>query len=135
MIAGGVVVARLMLTAEMQPGSVWRNSYSSVILPPWYLLPYYALMRGLYEVLPGMIVGAMALLLPVVWPWLRADLARTGRGRVVFLLAWASCVAAYGTLGWSGTQPPEEAALLIGRVAACVLFGFVAVTAVLGRRA
>jgi ubiquinol-cytochrome c reductase cytochrome b subunit len=90
------------------------------IVPEWYLLPFYAILRAIdFAVGPisaklgGLIlmVGAIAVLF--VLPWLDTSKVRSMRyrpiARIFFLVFVVVCLA----LGWCGAQSPD---LLVGGV-------------------
>jgi len=78
------------------------------IVPEWYLLPFYAILRAIPDKLGGVIAmfGSIAVLF--VLPWLDTSKVRSMRFRpmaqVFFLIFVAACLA----LGWCGAQLPDN---------------------------
>jgi ubiquinol-cytochrome c reductase cytochrome b subunit len=78
------------------------------IVPEWYLLPFYAILRAVPDKLLGVIAmfGAIAVLF--VLPWLDTSRVRSMRYRPVarqfFLLFVVTCVG----LGWCGAKTPDH---------------------------
>jgi ubiquinol-cytochrome c reductase cytochrome b subunit len=86
------------------------------IVPEWYLLPFYAILRAIPSKLGGVLAmfGAIAVLFLV--PWLDTSRVRSTRYRPVykwfFWLFVVTCLA----LGYLGAKPPEGAYLFWARV-------------------
>jgi ubiquinol-cytochrome c reductase cytochrome b subunit len=79
------------------------------IVPEWYFLPFYAILRAIPNKLGGVILmfGAIAVLF--VLPWLDTSKVRSMRyrpaARLYFLIFFVACLV----LGWCGAHPPDEA--------------------------
>jgi ubiquinol-cytochrome c reductase cytochrome b/c1 subunit len=77
------------------------------IVPEWYYLPFYAILRSIPDKLTGVIAlfGSIAIL--AFLPWLDTSPVKSARYRpqyrVFFWLFVATCVL----LGWLGSKPPE----------------------------
>ena len=86
------------------------------IVPEWYFLPYYAILRAIPNKLLGVIAmfGSIAVLFLV--PWLDTSRVRSARYRPLykwfFWLFVITCLA----LGYLGAKPPEGAYLTFGRI-------------------
>ena len=92
------------------------------IVPEWYFLPFYAILRAVPNKLGGvlMMFGAIAVLF--VLPWLDSSPVRSMRFRPLarwFFFLW---VFAFGVLLWVGGKPPEEPYVTIGRFATAYYF-------------
>ena len=78
------------------------------IVPEWYLLPFYAILRALPNKLLGVIAmfGAIATLF--VLPWLDTSKVRSMRyrptARIYFFLLFLACLV----LGYCGAHPPDD---------------------------
>jgi ubiquinol-cytochrome c reductase cytochrome b subunit len=87
------------------------------IVPEWYFLPYYAILRAIPDKLLGVLAMFGSLLILFVLPWLDTSRVRSGRFRPVFKwffwLFAIDCVV----LGFAGAYPPEGWWLTIGRLA------------------
>ena len=92
------------------------------IVPEWYFLPFYAILRAIPNKLLGVIAMFSALLVLLALPWLDTSKVRSGRYRPMFKgLFWifvADCIF----LGIIGGKPPEGAWILYGRLATAYYF-------------
>ena len=86
------------------------------IVPEWYFLPFYAILRAIPDKLMGVIAMFAAILVLFVIPWLDTSRVRSARYRPIykwfFWLFVITCVA----LGYLGAKPPEGGYLFWGRV-------------------
>jgi ubiquinol-cytochrome c reductase cytochrome b subunit len=77
------------------------------IVPEWYLLPFYAILRAIPDKLSGVLGLAGALAMLFALPWLDTSKVRSMRYRPtarIFFLVWVAFVMA---LGWCGSQEPD----------------------------
>ncbi len=98
------------------------------IVPEWYFLPFYAILRATPDILfiPAKLAGVIlmfgSIILVAVLPWLDPSKVRSAKFRPiykqVFWLFLIDCVV----LGYCGAQPPEGSALVISRVAMVYYF-------------
>ena len=102
------------------------------IVPEWYFLPFYAILRAIPDKLGGVLFmfGAIAVLF--VLPWLDKSPVRSGRFRpifkVFFWLLFADCIL----LGYLGAKPAEGIYGVLSRLAtAWYFFHFLLVLPVL----
>jgi ubiquinol-cytochrome c reductase cytochrome b subunit len=77
------------------------------IVPEWYLLPFYAILRAIPDKLMGVggLVGALVMLF--ILPWLDTSKVRSMRYRPtarIFFFFWILSVI---VLGWCGSQEPD----------------------------
>jgi quinol-cytochrome oxidoreductase complex cytochrome b subunit len=93
------------------------------IVPEWYLLPYYAMLRSIPQKLIGVLVLAGAILTLFFVPWLDSSKVRSCRFRPVMKqLFWvfaADCVM----LGYVGSQTADASLNLAGIVVPLVWLG------------
>ncbi|HEY9536965.1 MAG TPA: cytochrome b/b6 [Kiloniellaceae bacterium] len=87
------------------------------IVPEWYFLPFYAILRSIPDKLLGVIAmfGSIAVLF--VLPWLDSSPVKSGRFRPLFRLFFVLLIVDVVALGFVGANPPEGIWLVIGRVA------------------
>ncbi|MGE0095356.1 MAG: cytochrome bc complex cytochrome b subunit [Alphaproteobacteria bacterium] len=92
------------------------------IVPEWYFLPYYAILRSIPDKLLGVIAMFGSLLILFVLPWLDTSKVRSARFRPIYKkLFWvflADCIV----LGWVGYNPPEGHFIVIGQIATAYYF-------------
>ena len=106
------------------------------IVPEWYFLPYYAILRATPDnfiggwigfvlvdaKLAGVILMFAATLILFAVPWLDRSPVRSARFRPIYKQLFWVLVADYIVLGWIGANPPEGMYLVIGRIATAYYF-------------
>ena len=92
------------------------------IVPEWYLLPFYAILRAIPDKLGGVIALATALLVLFIVPWLDTSKVRSARFRPIYKQLFWVLVADTLVLGWIGRMPPEGAYVVIGQLATAYYF-------------
>lgn len=92
------------------------------IVPEWYLLPYYAILRAIPNKLIG--VGAMVGTIMILFlvPWLDTSPVRSARFRPMFKQFFWILVADCVLLTYAGGQPPEGIWLILSRIGAAYYF-------------
>jgi quinol-cytochrome oxidoreductase complex cytochrome b subunit len=98
------------------------------IVPEWYLLPFYAILRSVPNILfieaklAGVITMFASILILFFLPWLDKSPVRSATFRPIYkILFWiflADCIL----LGWVGGQHPEGLPLILGRVGTLYYF-------------
>lgn len=92
------------------------------IVPEWYFLPFYAILRSIPDKLSGVLAMFSAIGVLFVLPWLDTHPVRSGRFRPFYRWFFWVLVADCFILGWVGANPPEGSFLLIGRLATAYYF-------------
>jgi ubiquinol-cytochrome c reductase cytochrome b/c1 subunit len=94
------------------------------IVPEWYFLPFYAILRSIPDKLLGVIMmfGSIAML--ALLPWLDTSKVRSAVYRPVFKWVFFIFVAVCLGLGWVGSQPPQGVLLTVGRVLTALYFAY-----------
>ncbi|MGC6511207.1 MAG: cytochrome b [Parvibaculales bacterium] len=92
------------------------------IVPEWYLLPFYAILRAVPDKLGGVIamVGAIAILF--VLPWLDTSKVRSARYRPLFRQFFIIFVANCLLLGYLGAMPAEGIYIVLARIGTIYYF-------------
>jgi ubiquinol-cytochrome c reductase cytochrome b subunit len=92
------------------------------IVPEWYLLPFYAILRAIPDKLTGVIAmfGSIALLM--LLPWLDTSRVRSAKFRPIFKQVYWLFVIDCLILGYIGANPPEGWYIVIGRIATAYYF-------------
>ncbi len=94
------------------------------IVPEWYFLPFYAILRAVPDKLMGVLLMFAAVLVLFFLPWLDRHKIRSASFRPFyrqfFWLFFLNCLI----LGWVGAMPAEGMYVLISRVATSYYFGF-----------
>jgi quinol-cytochrome oxidoreductase complex cytochrome b subunit len=92
------------------------------IVPEWYLLPYYAILRSVPNKLLGVILAFGSIFLLFVVPWLDTSPVRSARFRPVYKWVFWLLVIDVLALGWVGANPPEGLVVTVGQIATLYYF-------------
>ena len=92
------------------------------IVPEWYLLPYYAILRSVPNKLLGVIMAFGAIFLLFLVPWLDSSPVRSARFRPVYKWVFWLLVIDVVALGWVGANPPEGLVVTVGQIATLYYF-------------
>ena len=92
------------------------------IVPEWYFLPFYAILRAVPDKLGGVLLMFAAIFVLFVLPWLDRSPVRSARFRPVFRiffwLLFIDCIA----LGYLGGKPAEGVYVALSRIATAWYF-------------
>ncbi len=102
------------------------------IVPEWYFLPFYAILRAVPDKLLGVILMFGSILVLFVLPWLDTSKVRSGMFRPVFKQLFWIFVADCILLGVVGAYPPEGMWIIVGRLATAYYFFFFGILPVVG---
>jgi ubiquinol-cytochrome c reductase cytochrome b/c1 subunit len=103
------------------------------IVPEWYFLPFYAILRAVPDKLGGVVLMLGAILILFVIPWLDTSRVRSATFRPVYKGFFWIFVVNGLVLGWIGANPPEGAYIIIGRIATIYYFAhFILVMPIVG---
>ena len=92
------------------------------IVPEWYLLPFYAILRSVPDKLLGVIAMFAAIFVLVILPWLDTSKIRSAVFRPLFRQFYWILFIDVLILGYMGAMPAEGLYLLIARVATAYYF-------------
>ena len=94
------------------------------IVPEWYLLPYYAILRsitfsifGIPAKLLGVICSFGSLFMLFIVPWLDTSPVRSARFRPIYKWVFWLLVIDVLALGWVGFNPPQGIVVSVGQIA------------------
>ncbi len=94
------------------------------IVPEWYYLPFYAILRAVPSKLGGVVAMFSAILVLCFLPWLNTSKVRSAKYRPVFkVFFWLFVASAIG-LGYLGAMPAEGGYVLASRLLAVYYFAF-----------
>ena len=92
------------------------------IVPEWYLLPFYAILRSVPNKLLGVIAAFGSILLLFLMPWLDTSPVRSARFRPIYKKVFWLLVIDVLALGWVGDHPPEGIVVTVGHIATFYYF-------------
>jgi ubiquinol-cytochrome c reductase cytochrome b subunit len=96
------------------------------IVPEWYFLPFYAILRSIPDKLAGVLALAIAVLMLFLLPFIYKpeirSMAFSPIKKILFWVFTSDCIL----LGWIGAQPVSYPYLAIGQLATLIYFGFFA---------
>jgi ubiquinol-cytochrome c reductase cytochrome b subunit len=92
------------------------------IVPEWYLLPYYAILRSVPNKLFGVILSFGSILLLFLVPWLDTSRVRSARFRPIYKWVYWLLPIDVLALGYVGANPPAGSVVVIGQVATFYYF-------------
>jgi len=94
------------------------------VVPEWYLLPFYAILRAIPNKLAGVIALFAAIAVLAFLPWLDRHPVKSGKYRPAFRFFFWVFVAICIGLGWLGSQEPTDSTTLVARFLTAGYFGF-----------
>ncbi len=94
------------------------------VTPPWYLAPYYAMLRAIPNKYFGIGLMGLAIILPFFLPWLDRNPVRSSRYRPWYRTMIIIMGITFLVLAWVGEQPPLPKYFLIERLGAAIYIGF-----------
>jgi ubiquinol-cytochrome c reductase cytochrome b subunit len=103
------------------------------IVPEWYFLPFYAILRAIPDKLMGVLAmfGSIAVLAFV--PWLDTSKVKSGSYRPLFRQFFLVFAVVCVLLGWLGAKPPEGGYVIASRLLTAYYFAhFLIVLPLLG---
>jgi ubiquinol-cytochrome c reductase cytochrome b subunit len=97
------------------------------IVPEWYFLPFYAILRSIPDKLGGVVAMISAILILLILPIINTSAIRSSKFRPIFGLAYWFLVSDFLILGWIGQKPVESPYIEIGMFATIFYFLFLLV--------
>ncbi len=92
------------------------------IVPEWYFLPFYAILRSIPDKLMGVVAMFASIGILFILPWLDRSPVRSAKFRpmykLFFWILFVACIA----LGWAGQEAAEGLPLLVSRIATAYYF-------------
>ena len=86
------------------------------IVPEWYFLPYYAILRAIPSKLGGVIAMVGSIAITAFLPWLDSSRIRSATYRPVYRVFFWVFVACVVGLGYLGAMPPEGGYVTAARI-------------------
>ncbi len=101
------------------------------IVPEWYFLPFYAMLRAItFDILfinsklGGVLAMFGSIVVMALLPWLDTSRVRSGRYRPMFKIWFWLLIVDFFVLMWCGSQPPEQPYVIISQLATLYWFAF-----------
>ena len=94
------------------------------IVPEWYFLPFYAILRSIPDKLGGVAAMGGALVILFAIPFTNTSEIRSTTFRPIFKIFYWLLVADFIILGWVGQRPVKDIFVLVGQVATIYYFLF-----------
>jgi len=95
------------------------------IVPEWYFLPFYAVLRSIPNKLGGVVAMVCAILVLILLPYINISKIRSPKFRPLFSFIYWFLVFDFLLLGWVGQKPVEDPYILIGLLATLLYFGII----------
>ncbi len=92
------------------------------IVPEWYFLPFYAILRAIPDKLFGVIAMFSSLLVLLALPWLDSSKVRSGKYRPLFKQFFWLFIINFLVLAVVGGNPPVGAWVIIGQISTAYYF-------------
>nr|YP_011017613.1 apocytochrome b [Bostrychia tenuissima]WQF69436.1 apocytochrome b [Bostrychia tenuissima] len=94
------------------------------IVPEWYFLPFYAILRSVPHKLWGVIAMLSSIIILSFIPWLHSTETRSSRFRPIYKIFYWTLVFCCLLLGWIGGMPVEEPYITMGQVLSVYYFSY-----------
>jgi ubiquinol-cytochrome c reductase cytochrome b/c1 subunit len=94
------------------------------IVPEWYYLPFYAILRSIPNKLAGVVAMFGAIIILAFLPWLDSAKTRSTKYRPLAKQFFWIFVAVCILLGYLGAQPPEGIYVIAGRILTVCYFAY-----------
>ena len=97
------------------------------IVPEWYFLPFYAILRSIPDKLGGVVAMIGAILILLLLPFINTSKIRSSKFRPIFSVAYWFFAANFLLLGWIGQKPVESPYIEVGMFSTAFYFIFLLV--------
>lgn len=94
------------------------------IVPEWYFLPFYAILRSIPHKAAGILAMVFSLLVLFLIPFLNTSSVKDTSSRMFFKICYFAAVGDFLALGWLGQSPVKDWYILAGQVATVYYFIF-----------
>jgi len=94
------------------------------IVPEWYFLPFYAILRSIPDKLGGVVAMILAILILLLLPLTNMSNIRSGSFRPIYNFSYWFLVSTFLILGWIGQKPVESPYIEIGMTTTFIYFFF-----------
>jgi ubiquinol-cytochrome c reductase cytochrome b/c1 subunit len=94
------------------------------IVPEWYFLPFYAILRAVPDKLGGVALMGGSILLLFVLPWLDTSKVRSMRFRPFTRILFLLWTINFFVLLWCGGKPAEQPYVFISQISTMIYFAY-----------
>jgi ubiquinol-cytochrome c reductase cytochrome b subunit len=94
------------------------------IVPEWYFLPFYAVLRSIPDKLGGVAAMGGAIVMLLIMPWLNTSEVRSSTFRPIYRKIFWFVLADFLILGWIGQNEVETPYVEVGQLATVIYFAF-----------
>jgi ubiquinol-cytochrome c reductase cytochrome b subunit len=94
------------------------------IVPEWYFLPFYAILRAIPDKLLGVLLMFASILILFFLPWLDRSKIRSGYYRPMFKIFYVGLILDFVLLGYLGAQAPEGIYVFLSQLGTLYYFGY-----------
>ena len=94
------------------------------LVPEWYFLPFYAILRSIPHKAAGIVAMGGAILVMLVIPFTYTGYIRNTTYRPLFKIFYWLLIADFATLMWVGQAPITDPFILLGQLASVYYFSF-----------
>jgi len=94
------------------------------IVPEWYFLPFYAILRSIPDKLGGVVAMISAILVLLLIPFINFSSVRSSEFRPFYSSAYWFFISIFLILGWIGQKPVESPYIEVGMAATFLYFFF-----------
>ena len=103
------------------------------IVPEWYYLPFYAILRSIPNKLAGVVCMFGAIIILFFLPWIDSSKVRSAKFRPIFKQVFWIFLADCFLLGYVGAHPPEGNLVLLGQLGTAAYFAFFPLLWIIGK--
>jgi len=97
------------------------------IVPEWYFLPFYAILRSIPDKLGGVVAMILAILVLLILPLTNISKIRSSQFRPLYSFFYWFLVAIFLILGWIGQKPVETPFIEVGMISTFFYFLFLTI--------
>ena len=94
------------------------------IVPEWYFLPYYAILRSIPDKLGGVLAMFSSLIVLFFIPFTNTSEIKSTNFRPLFKIFYWLTVTNFLLLGWIGQKPVTDVYIVVGQFATAYYFIF-----------
>lgn len=94
------------------------------VVPEWYFLPYYAILRSIPHKVGGILAMGGSILILLLIPFINTSEVRSTTFRPLFKIFFWLFIADFVILTWVGQKPVKDTYILVGQIATVYYFIF-----------